>query len=555
MSDFYLEIQDRSFEDINPDPGLIFDVSEAEWDQYGGPKKCKINISGPSLALWDLLEWLRYYIVVRTDKAERFWWGYVHAAIVKTTVGEIRMSLDEMYNRVKLSYAFMPTGSTEIGDQQDTDWASDAKSVAEYGTKELIASMDGATTVLAEARRDAILAARKYPQSEFSPRSHDLGGLADASKAAHLDTPAVIGVQLELRGWWQTLSWQYASEPPVTGIDYGLWASVGNMQMGRSSYGKHLQQFLVPAGGITVREITVCVSRVGSPVDNLVIEIYALDGSGNPTGSALASENVTGMDLAESGHPGGYSLVTAVLSAGVTLTGSTLYGLVLSRSGSTDSSNFYQVNLDEELNYTDGVHKVWFLFGTPAWKTNPQVSKTDGDMTFILWADDVVGAGRQMADMIFNSSEFITDTYFIDASDREQSNFLDGTKTLLDELVPVMAGAGANSRRMLGWVDWERTLRIYEEPASTTIAYFLNQKGQILDGKRLPVGLGDLYKVPGCYVELVDVIPESVDLTRLINPNIQFIESIKWTASGGVKPSFRGQMSMSDILNGKVDRY
>ncbi len=74
-----------------------------------------------------------------------------------------------------------------------------------------------------------------------------------------------------------------------------------------------------------------------------------------------------------------------------------------------------------------------------------------------------------------------------------------------------MAGAGANSRRMYGWVDWERRLRIYEEPASDTIAYYLNQKGQVLDGNRMPIGLGDLYKVPGCYVELIDVIPESVD--------------------------------------------
>lgn len=550
MSELYFEFQDRQFDDFDPDKNYTFSADMMEWDQYGGPVSAKVSVEGGVRLLWDLLEWLRYSVLIRTDRTEKVWWGYVHAVTVKTDAGEIRISLDDMYNRVKMTYSFIPTGSTEVGDQRDTAWASDLNSVGEYGIKELIATMDGATTVLANARRDAILTARKYPQGEFSPTFHGMDGSVDA-----LEGETLVTAELELKGWWETLSWQYAGEPPVTGIKNAIWNTEGGMQLGRSSYGKHLQQFLVPAGGITVREITLSVSRVGTPTDDLVVELWALNASGNPTGSALASESIAGTELSETYHPSGYNLITVILSSGVTLTGSTLYGLVLRRSGSNDPNHFYEVNLDFDLNYTDGVHKVWYLFGTPAWKTNPQVSKTDGDMPFILWGDDLVGVGRQMADMVANSAEFITESHFVDASDREQSAFLDGTKTLLDELTPVMAGAGANSRRMLAWVDWERRLRFYEEPASSTISYFINQQGQVLTSDRLPIGLGDLYKVPGCYVELVDVIPENVDLTRLINPNVQFIEGIRWTKDGGVKPNFRGQMSLSDIVNGKVDRY
>jgi len=542
--EFYIEFYTRKllelgysediYESFQPSRDLAFTVDTAEWDEYGGPSKGKITVTGPVREVWDLLEWLRYTVRIRTWRTEMFWWGYVHQVTVTQGNTEIKANLDAMYNRIKVSYAYIPTGSTEAGDQRDTDWAEDADSVAEYGTKELISSIDGATAAAAEAKRDALLEARKYPQGKFS-----IGSSGSEEISAVLD----------LRGWWDTLGWQYASTPAVAGIDNGDFNKGGHADMGHAPWGKWCQVFTTPSGGCTVREITVSVSRRGTPADNLKVEIYALDGSGNPTGSALVSESVTGAGLDDQFIPSGYNIVHVTLTSGVALSGSTQYGLVLSRSGSLDSTNYYMINLEGGSAYSGGNLKLYFTHDS-TWYLLTSKGLTVHNMPFIIWTDTKTGAGRQMAAMVSTSAEFITDTYFIDEPDREQTSSMDGTKLLQEELIQVMEGAGPNDRRMLGWVDWERILRFYEEPASGTIAYYLNRQGQILDGSQQPVGLGDLYKVPGHYVELIDVVPESVDLTRMINPNIQFVESIKWTQKSGVIPKFRGQLSLEEVING-----
>ena len=558
MSDgLYLTWQNRQFEDVAADPGLVFEVAEMQWDAYGGPKKALVDVTGPERALWDLLEWLRYGVMIRTGISERAWWGYVHQVTVIQEGGRIRMSLDEMYNCVKVTYAYLPPGSQEVGDQRETAWAEDAASIAEYGRRELIQSMDAATDAVAEARRDAILAARRYPQGQYEAAGVGLGSAAPPAHSSGYAKRS-SSVEIELRGWWETMGWRYASQPPVMGIDNGVWDVYGAQQFARSSYGKHLQQFTVPAGGGTLREITISVSKMeltSTRTDDVVVEIFALDGSGNPTGSALGSASTPGASLASSWQPGGYNLVTFVLDEGIALSGGTKYGLVVRMSGGFDANAFYHINLDKTKSYGGGIHKVWYMFGTPAWRTNPSVGKVDATVPFILWMDDEVGAGRWMNMMVRGFGDLMAETYYVDASEREQSTFLDGSKPLLDELIPVMQGAGANDRRMLGWVDWERRLRFYEEPASAEIAYYINRRGQIMDGSHQPVGMGELYRVPGRYVELLDVIPDSVDLSRMIDPNVQFVEGVGWTARGGVKPRFRGQMSLEDIVRGQVSRY
>jgi hypothetical protein len=554
MSDgLYLEWQNRQFEDAAADPGLVFEVAEMHWDAYGGPKKAILDVSGPERALWDLLEWLRYGVMIRTGISERAWWGYVHQVMVIQEGGRIRMSLDEMANCVKVAYAYLPPGSQGTGDQRETDWAEDAASIAEYGRRELIQSMDGATDAVAEARRDAILAARRYPQGQYDAAAVGMGSAAPpAHSSGYAKRPS--SAQIELRGWWETMGWRYASTPAVVGIDNGSFNKGGHADMGRTPWGRWCQQFTAPSGGCTVREITVSVSRRGTPADNLKVEIYALDGSGNPTGGALVSESVTGAGLDAQFIPSGVNIVHVTLSSGVALTGSTQYGLVLSRSGALNSTNYYMINLVGGSTYAGGSLKLYYTSDSQ-WYTLAQKGLTVHNMPFIIWTDATVGLGRQMAAMVAASAELVTEIYFLDALERDQTSFLDGSKMLLDELVQVMQGGGENDRRLLGWVDWERRLRVYEEPPAGEIAYYINRRGQILDGNHQPVGMGELYRVTGRYVELLDVIPDSVDLSRMIDPNVQFVEGVGWTARGGLRPRFRGQLSLDEIVGGAAARY
>jgi hypothetical protein len=431
-----------------------------------------------------------------------------------------------------------------VGERKYSFWEEDSDSIDEFGYKEMIYSMDGATYEMARARRAAVLGAKKYPQGEFDHQNWGMPGGTVGDSGAE----ASLSATLELRGWWETLGWRYASTPPVTGIDNGVWDGDGTYQMGRSTWSKFCQQFTTGATAPTIREITISASRVGTPTDNLRVSVYALDGSGNPTGSALASETYTGSDLAETFSPGGYNLITYVLSSGLSLSASTQYGLVVDRTGSTDANNYYRLNVDTGASYTGGILKAYWLFTTPGWYGLTAVGLPTADMPFILWTDDYVGTGRQIADMVDVYGQFITDVYLEDVTDTEQATHLDGTKTLLEELEMIAEAAGKNERQVLGWVDWDRRLRLYEEPATTSVAYLLDVNGQILYTNGQPIGLEELYRVPGTYGEVRDVIPDSVDLTTLIDPRIQFFDGVKWTRSGGVKPVLRGQVSVEDIL-------
>jgi hypothetical protein len=54
-------------------------------------------------------------------------------------------------------------------------------------------------------------------------------------------------------------------------------------------------------------------------------------------------------------------------------------------------------------------------------------------------------------------------------------------------------------------------------------------------------------------VRLQDVIPGTVDLTRLVDPSLQFIEEAEWSsiqgdAAGDVKYTFKGKPSLEDLL-------
>ena len=552
---FYLEVQDREYADFSPDQRLSFVVNSAEFDEYGGPAKASVLVSGTTRAIWDLLEWLRYSVVIRTGLTERFWWGYVKTVAISQGGGTIRMSLDDMANKVKVKYSSQSGGDESAGDPTETAWSQDDDSVGEFGTREMIISMDAAASVLATARRDAYLASQKYPQGEFSHENWLISGGAQAWVNNNPNEPAIA--ELTLAGWWDTLTWRYAGTTDVVGIDNSVWGTWGYIQFGDNVFSKICMQFTTGAAGGTAREVSICVVRSNSdtePSDNLVAEIYALDGSDHPTGSALAQATVAGNTLRE-GAPGQNDVVTLQFASSVVLDPSTQYGLVLSRSDSLDDTDYYLVKLDQTESYADGAALMYRENAPTGWITMAATGRKAADMPFILWMDAGVGVGRVALGLIETYADFLTDVFFEEAITYDQSTEFSGTRKLQGELVEALSGAGANTRRVLCWVDWERVLRLYEEPADTTISYYLNRQGRIMNGNRQMIGLGDLHRVPGCYAELVDMIPASVDTTRMVNPNVHYIQSIKWTRSRGVVPCFRGQPSLEDLTIPLWKRY
>lgn len=189
-----VRMYERSFGEI-PAPRAQLSPVRWSWKLPGGPDAAEMQVTGPDA--YDALSWLRRPVEILADGA--VWWGYIHEVEIKIEKLSISAALDSLYNRVAVAYSYVPPGSQDVGERRTTDWASDVDSIALYGTRELLASVDGATPERAEAVRDAILQQNAWPTATIGS-----GGQ---------------GVTLRCLGWWSTLAWRYYANSSTTSTE------------------------------------------------------------------------------------------------------------------------------------------------------------------------------------------------------------------------------------------------------------------------------------------------------------------------------------------------
>lgn len=185
------------------------------WTEPGGPDYAEIAVDGNNDLLWDMLRLLRCPVTIYNRNGAAVWWGYVSDAAFSTDAVDIAVTLDDMANRVAVAYSLVAAGSQTVGTRATTSWTEDTTSSGEYGTKELLASIDGATTAQAENVRDRLLALHKYPLAipQAAGRKNRTLSIGQYSRGG----AAVRGAgRLVCRGWWHTLDWRYYSNSDTT---------------------------------------------------------------------------------------------------------------------------------------------------------------------------------------------------------------------------------------------------------------------------------------------------------------------------------------------------
>jgi len=177
-----------------PPAGITITPETISASALGGCKDARIRITGPAVALRETLRLLRYDVRIRNPLGQLVWWGYVHEVSVTVAGSTDSLSLSDMYNNVRIIYAV----EDEDGAPQDkeTAAATNAESIARYGTKEMLYSAGDADATSAEKLRDKFLALHAWP---LSPDEGASGGDEDE---------AII----ECRGWWNTLEWEYYAD-------------------------------------------------------------------------------------------------------------------------------------------------------------------------------------------------------------------------------------------------------------------------------------------------------------------------------------------------------
>lgn len=172
-------------------PNGRLEVQRYSWHVIGGPQYATIKVTeADTLSLWRLAEMLGYHVTLGDDQGRKVWWGYINDVVLHIQGRVLSVGLDDMTNHVIVHYADPQVAGT----QAKTAAATNAVTIARYGTKELIyMASDLSTAAAAEGLRDQVLAQKYRPVIQRS-----IEGAAGADYA-----------EIMCRGWWATLDWQY----------------------------------------------------------------------------------------------------------------------------------------------------------------------------------------------------------------------------------------------------------------------------------------------------------------------------------------------------------
>lgn len=160
----------------------------------GGPEQAVIRVTGADTALWECLRMLRYGVRILAASGRLLWWGYVNEVNVTAGGTSAGLTLDTMYNSVRVIYTY----DDADGAPQDAETGvhTNSESWARYGRKEMLYSIGDADAASAESLRDKFLSLHEWPVVVA-----ETSGRHEASAAT-----------LECRGWWNVLEWEYYAD-------------------------------------------------------------------------------------------------------------------------------------------------------------------------------------------------------------------------------------------------------------------------------------------------------------------------------------------------------
>jgi hypothetical protein len=504
--DIQPEFQTRNFVDALNFPDVTFGVENYSWHVLGGPRQATITAWGNEYAIWELLNWLRAPVTLRDSEGSARWWGFLHAVDIQVGAIHVGVSLDSMFNRVAVVYGYLAPGSATVDTRANTGWSQDDDSMSAYGTHELKYALSEASTQSAEQTRDTLLEILRYPNPTLMPSY----GQSD------------LRATLTLRGWWDTLDWQYYAQ--AAGLEEHQAKGI-IVQVGTSTVERLAQKFELSSAlpwdsyALHVRAKVLA----GTCADNLQLSLYS--DSGGAPGSLLCSA-VVGDTIDEN-----IKWVSAVPVTRVTLGPGTTYWLVVERTGGLDNTNYFGVGIDDTASYARG---TLYAYAGGSWGEYDQDPGTGGVQPCAL-TFQVTGVWEttaQIVDVVDNVGQFVTDCEIENASGVYANPYRDGDGLGGTEITKLLMVGTTAGRRLLAEVTEKRVLRVYLEPArsESTVELYMDNAG-VLCGKwndTQPLG-GDISPV-GKWCQLRDW-PSTINMNLLADPSIFFIEYAEYDVS------------------------
>ncbi|HVN56500.1 MAG TPA: choice-of-anchor R domain-containing protein [Anaerolineaceae bacterium] len=511
------KIKNRDFTERADLDWLRLVVARMSWAGMGGPDEAELAAEGPELALWELVELLRYPVEIwDTEKQELAWWGYVERAKVWNEQDlAASVALEGMANRIAVTFSSLTPGLDLVNGRYTTSWADNADSQTAYGVKELLVSQVGSTAAAAQVLRDKVLDQRKYPGVEWSTGQQVASSLGQQGNSVPITKQP--GAQLLLRGWWHTLDWLYWANPAGREtFEYGGTQDWFGAQWADWAYS---QPFSTPAGSASwlCDRVQLRLKKIGSPADNVIVQLCA-DSGGNP-GTVLGSGSLAG-----GGISWNMRLEEVLISPVVAIAPATTYHIQVKRSNAAPDGYHYFM-LDT---YTGGSYSYprgnLLVYATNAWQQHPQPAW--------MWFK-VLGAQETTAQIAAAAArQTLIAAVDLDAASGVSTNqYRIGDHKVKIEIEAWAKIGTAAGRQLLARVRENRRLWVYEEPAPGVKDWGLLKSGEVRN--EFDQAVPEWRDCSGVWLGLRDVLPGTVNVQRLADAKRIFVARCGWSLGKG----------------------
>lgn len=169
---------------------------------FGGFYTASMRYDADSQYLEELLRYLGKRLDVFDVYRRLAWQGMLSEVEIHEPNVVYSYALDDLANAVMVVYSEIEGTDADAGYRSETSWATDTASIAQYGQKELVLSIAGATDADAQLRRDRYLSL----YSRLMARRNITEGGA---------VPYAI---VRCRGYWWTCTWRVWNEDDVADV-------------------------------------------------------------------------------------------------------------------------------------------------------------------------------------------------------------------------------------------------------------------------------------------------------------------------------------------------
>lgn len=247
----------------------------------------------------------------------------------------------------------------------------------------------------------------------------------------------------------------------------------------------------------TVERVVIRIQKVGTPSDNVTVGIYS-DSAGLP-GTLIEAASVASSAISTN-----MGWVAFVLTNVNTLSYGTTYWIVISRSGSNSPTDFYLVDMDEELSYSRG---ALTLYDGSTWVGRI----VDADLIFQVMGSVITTT--QISSIVTDVGSFLAGTIIETASAIGGNQYRNGETTALDEVTALLELGTSSNKPLFAEVTPERYLKVYEQPANTLTNLMMDMDGRLTTLAGGPLDPG---KLPhGQWVTLADIPPTVATLAPI----------------------------------------